>query len=100
MIEINGHLIPGPIIFRKAKTRAEYNQVGGRSFVGTSGWRRRHGPGSLYASNYPDAHLKRDAQKMRAWLSEGKDVYIYYNNDAYGYAVKNGLTLKEFLDKT
>ncbi|MGD0623807.1 MAG: DUF72 domain-containing protein [Thermodesulfobacteriota bacterium] len=58
---------------------------------------RRHGPGSLYASNYPDSHLRRDAQRMRTWLSEGKD--IYYNNDAYGYAVKNGLTLKEFLDK-
>jgi uncharacterized protein YecE (DUF72 family) len=60
---------------------------------------RRHGPGSLYASSYPDSHLRRDAQRMHAWLSEGRDVYIYYNNDAYGYAVKNALTLKEFLDK-
>jgi uncharacterized protein YecE (DUF72 family) len=60
---------------------------------------RRHGPGSLYASNYPDSHLRRDAQRMRTWLAEGKDVYIYYNNDAEGYAVKNGLTLKGFLEK-
>jgi uncharacterized protein YecE (DUF72 family) len=60
---------------------------------------RRHGPGSLYASNYSDAHLKRDAQKIRLWIFEGKDVYLYYNNDAYGYAVKNALTLKTFLDQ-
>lgn len=60
---------------------------------------RRHGPGSLYASNYSDVHLKRDAQKIRTWLAAGKDVYIYFNNDAFGYAVKNALTLKEYLGK-
>lgn len=58
---------------------------------------RRHGPGDVYASNYPDEYLRRDADRIRAWLKEGKDVYIYFNNDAYGYAVKNALRLKEFL---
>jgi uncharacterized protein YecE (DUF72 family) len=53
----------------------------------------------FYPSNDSDAHLKRDAQKIRIWIFEGKDVYIYYNNDAYGYAVKNALTLKAFLDQ-
>jgi uncharacterized protein YecE (DUF72 family) len=60
---------------------------------------RRHGPGSLYASNYSDAHLKRDAQRIRTWLAQGKDVYIYFNNDAFGYAVKNAQTLKDYLAK-
>jgi uncharacterized protein YecE (DUF72 family) len=60
---------------------------------------RRHGPGSLYASNYSDAHLKRDVEKIRTWLPKDRDVYIYFNNDAYGYAVKNALTLKAFLDQ-
>jgi len=32
-------------------------------------------------------------------LAEGKDVFIYFNNDAFGYAVKNALTLREYLDK-
>jgi uncharacterized protein YecE (DUF72 family) len=58
---------------------------------------RRHGPGSLYASDYPDSYLKRDAMRIVEWLAEGKDVYIYFNNDAFGYAVKNALRLKELL---
>jgi len=58
---------------------------------------RRHGPGILYGSDYPDSALKRDAHQIRIWLSEAKDVYIYFNNDIFGYAVKNALTLKKFL---
>jgi hypothetical protein len=38
-------------------------------------------------------------RKSRYSKFEGKDVYLDYNNDAYGYAVKNGLTLKAFLDQ-
>jgi uncharacterized protein YecE (DUF72 family) len=60
---------------------------------------RRHGPESLYASNYPVSFLKREAQQIRIWLAEGKDVFVYFNNDAFGYAVKNALTLSEYLEK-
>ena len=61
---------------------------------------RRHGPESLYASNYPVSFLKREAQRIRTWLADGKDVFIYFNNDAFGYAVKNALTLQEYLLST
>jgi len=60
---------------------------------------RRHGPESLYASNYPASFLKREAQRIRIWLAGGKDVFIYFNNDAFGYAVKNALTLREYPEK-
>ena len=60
---------------------------------------RRHGAESLYASDYPAAFLKREARQIRIWLAEGKDVFIYFNNDAFGYAVKNALALKEYLEK-
>jgi len=58
---------------------------------------RRHGLESLYSSSYPDSYLRHLAHQLQAWLKSGKDVYIYFNNDAYGYAVKNALRLKEFL---
>ncbi len=60
---------------------------------------RRHGAVALYASNYSDEELQRDARYIREWLEEGRDVYIYFNNDAYGYAVKNALFLKKLLEK-
>ena len=61
---------------------------------------RRHGPESLYASNYSDSSLRIDAKKIRTWLAESKDVFAYFNNDAFGYAVKNALRLKELLGKS
>jgi len=58
---------------------------------------RRHGPGGMYVSNYPDESLERDARRIRGWNAAGKDVYIYFNNDAFGFAVRNALRLKELL---
>ncbi|HSF29308.1 MAG TPA: DUF72 domain-containing protein [Candidatus Tectomicrobia bacterium] len=58
---------------------------------------RRHGPASLYASSYSDSSLHREAQRVRTWVAEGKSVYMYFNNDANGYAVKNALRLREIL---
>lgn len=57
---------------------------------------RRHGAGQIvYGGCYSDKLLKRDTKEIKEWLKEGKDVYVYFNNDAHGYAVKNALTLKK-----
>lgn len=58
---------------------------------------RRHGVqvGILYSGNYSDKQLKRDADDIKRWLISGKDVYVYFNNDACGYAVKNALKLQQ-----
>lgn len=58
---------------------------------------RRHGPKALYASNYTDSHLRRDARRIHGWLAEGRDVHLYFNNDACGYAIRNALRLRELL---
>jgi uncharacterized protein YecE (DUF72 family) len=60
---------------------------------------RRHGPEGLYSSDYSEEHLRRDAHQIREWSTQGRDVYAYYNNDAYGFAVKNALGLKERVEK-
>jgi uncharacterized protein YecE (DUF72 family) len=61
---------------------------------------RRNGAVALYASNYSDEELERDARYIKEWLRAGKDVYVYFNNDAYGYAVKNALYLKKLLEES
>ncbi|MGB9699868.1 MAG: DUF72 domain-containing protein [Thermodesulfobacteriota bacterium] len=58
---------------------------------------RRHGYRSLYATSYPDDYLKNLARQINKWLSAGKDVYVYFNNDACGYAIQNALSLKKYL---
>lgn len=58
---------------------------------------RRHGSKNLYTSSYTQKEIKRDAQQIKKWLGKGKDVYIYFNNDAEGFAVKNALSLLEMV---
>ncbi len=58
---------------------------------------RLHGGEVLYGSNYSDNELKEWAKKIKDWQSKGKDIFVYFNNDAFGFAVKNALTLKKMV---
>jgi len=57
---------------------------------------RRHGPQGLYSSCYSDEQLRKDAKLICELIDKGIEVYVYFNNDAQGWAVKNGLTIKRF----
>ncbi|MEW6602290.1 MAG: DUF72 domain-containing protein [Nitrospirota bacterium] len=61
---------------------------------------RRHGEGGSYATNYTPEQLKNDAKKIKEYMKLGKDVYIYFNNDAFAYAPKNAQELKTILEGT
>jgi len=59
---------------------------------------RMHGPEALFASKYSDADLKLLAQKIKQWIKKVKQIYVYFNNDFYGYAIENAKTLKQMLN--
>lgn len=61
---------------------------------------RRHGEGGSYATNYTTEQLKNDAKKIKEYMKLGKDVYLYFNNDAFAYAPKNALELISILKNT
>ena len=42
---------------------------------------RLHGDTELYASGYTDESLDRWADRCASWLSEGRDVFVYFDND-------------------
>jgi uncharacterized protein YecE (DUF72 family) len=54
---------------------------------------RRHGPLHRYRGRYPDATLDADATSIRGWQREGRDVYVYFNNDVGGHAVRDAIRL-------
>ncbi len=56
---------------------------------------RRHGSGGNYATNYSKAELRKDAKRIANYLKQEKDVFIYFNNDAFGYAPENAKELME-----
>lgn len=59
---------------------------------------RRHGEGGTYATNYTTDQLKKDAKLIKEYMKMGKDVYYYFNNDAFAYAPKNALELRAMLE--
>jgi len=60
---------------------------------------RFHGGKILYGSKYTERELVEWGKKITHWLEQEKDVYVYFNNDAHGYAVENALRLGELITK-
>ncbi len=59
---------------------------------------RFHGPTSAkYWGSYSDRELRVWADRIKKWRSDLSSVYVYFNNDPEGAAVKNALTLKRLI---
>jgi uncharacterized protein YecE (DUF72 family) len=58
---------------------------------------RMHGPDHdhLYAGSYSDADLRWWAERIGEWACSGRDVFVYFNNDGHGHAVRNADRLRE-----
>ena len=55
---------------------------------------RFHGREKLYASDYDGRMLRPYAVKIETWLEEGKEVWVFFNNDYGGFAVENAKKLE------
>jgi uncharacterized protein YecE (DUF72 family) len=60
---------------------------------------RFHGPGALFSSNYSQTELKEWAKKIVRRQKQGLDIFAYFNNDNYGYAIDNAFTLLKLTNK-
>jgi uncharacterized protein YecE (DUF72 family) len=60
---------------------------------------RLYGPDhrDLYAGSYSETDLRWWAERVLEWMTAGKEVYVYFNNDGGGNAVRNAMTLKGML---
>lgn len=58
---------------------------------------RLHGRPLTYASGYSPAQLRRWAERVRGWLTEGRQVHVYFDNDALGRAPLDALRLRALL---
>jgi uncharacterized protein YecE (DUF72 family) len=58
---------------------------------------RLHGHEKMYTSSYSDEELAQWAGKIGRWIEEGRDVYLYFDNDVEGAAPHNALALMRFL---
>jgi uncharacterized protein YecE (DUF72 family) len=56
---------------------------------------RLHGDVELYASGYTEAALDRWAARCRSWADDDLDVFVYFDNDAKGFAPHDATALIE-----
>jgi uncharacterized protein YecE (DUF72 family) len=71
-------------------------------WVRTTDWvyARYHGPNAReakYQGRYGPDKLRVTAERLGRWLSEGFDVYAYFNNDYEGHAVQDASWLRDHL---
>jgi uncharacterized protein YecE (DUF72 family) len=59
---------------------------------------RFHGRTDLFASRYSKAELAEETRKIKRYLREGTDVFVYFNNDALGHAVENARMLRKLVE--
>jgi uncharacterized protein YecE (DUF72 family) len=57
---------------------------------------RRH-YGDANRGNYSRTALNADVAQIGAWLSDGLDVYMYFNNDMEGHAIRNAMYVQRTL---
>jgi uncharacterized protein YecE (DUF72 family) len=58
---------------------------------------RLHGHEATYASPYTTVQLRGWAARARRWLEEGREVHVYFDNDALGAAPRDARRLLEML---
>jgi uncharacterized protein YecE (DUF72 family) len=57
---------------------------------------RFHGPYELYSSKYSEDAMRKWADKIKEYR-KNYDVYCYFNNDYFGYAIENAGQLLQFM---
>jgi uncharacterized protein YecE (DUF72 family) len=62
---------------------------------------RLHGPDPqyLYAGSYSDDDFRWWAERISEWAESGHDVFVYFNNDGDGNAVRNAAALQQILSR-
>jgi uncharacterized protein YecE (DUF72 family) len=58
---------------------------------------RGHGPGGAYKDHYSDTELRAWARRVASWRREGRDVYLYFDNDQKSAAPADALRLIKLL---
>jgi uncharacterized protein YecE (DUF72 family) len=54
---------------------------------------RMHGSKILFGSKYTKRELEDLAERIKKWKKKNLDVYVYFNNDAEGFAIENAKEL-------
>ncbi len=60
---------------------------------------RLHGPGAAYSGCYEEANLRQWSDKIKQWADEGREVFVFFDNDQNAYAVQNARQLQAMISE-
>jgi uncharacterized protein YecE (DUF72 family) len=63
----------------------------------TADWIYLRFHGGQGGRSYSPQTLSVQTEQIRRYLDQGRDVFVYFNNDAHGYAVQNATELKRLV---
>ncbi len=69
-----------------------------RRITGPIGYVRFHGTGRSSGGKYPPSRLRSWAEWIQS-IAEHRLVFVYFNNDAQGYALRDAQTLRDHLNR-
>ena len=58
---------------------------------------RLHGPGAAYQGSYDAETLETWRRRIEAWRDDGRDVFVYFDNDEKAYAAEDAVRLRQML---
>ena len=67
--------------------------------IGSLAFVRLHGPEGSAVGSYQGAALRNWVSRCLAWNRQGKNVFVYFDNDAGGFAIKNVRRFNVFLSE-
>ena len=59
---------------------------------------RLHGDAELYTSGYTDRALAEWVERIRGWTADGRDAFVYFDNDLKGFAPYDARRLIDLLE--
>lgn len=63
--------------------------------VGPFVYVRFHGQHGTYSGSYPPQAIGAWARRLAGWAADGRDAWVYFNNDAGGQAPRDAIRLRE-----
>ncbi|HEY1464407.1 MAG TPA: DUF72 domain-containing protein [Terriglobales bacterium] len=58
---------------------------------------RFHGPLGTYSDGYSNASLRKWARNVNQWRANLKNIFLYFNNDLQGHAIRDANTLRRLM---
>jgi uncharacterized protein YecE (DUF72 family) len=89
------------VLDRHGAAFCEHDLVGRLPPRTTGGFRyiRFHGAGARYSGRYKKKALEPWARDLESWSAQGRDAFVYFNNDQFGHALMDALDFSELLDQ-